>query len=853
MVIFGFGALLSENFALAILFGIISIYALIKAVQPDFNRKLNEEPRVQPVAQKEQKNSNGSPNFQNERLNFLIDSFQTYMSKPFPNKYLNPNDPFFDDFYTTIARIKGYDFRCGYEKENQLLDKIRVHNEIISNSTKPNKTHVTIGLDSKTSKERLNSLIDTFESYMSKPFPDKFLNPNDSFFDDFYATIVRIKGYDLKCGYEKENQLLEKIRGHNEIISNSTKLNETRVTIGLDSKTSKERLNSLLDSFETYMSKPFPDKHLNTNDPFFDDFWRVIGKISVYDFECGLEKEKQFLEKIRSHNEIITNKSKPKKFSQSISQQEFTDKIINGLHEKIERQRMADLAIEDDEEDFIETYSKAPVFSDICGFSLNDEQRKAILCNSKYNLVLADAGSGKTLTILGKIKYLLENNLAKEDEILILSYLDESVDELNRRIPEISPNLKAKTFHSFGFDILSEHIGEKKAVDDQLLARIKTFFDKNYDKNRELRDNVDKYLSLSPRYPYFIRDLNDNSPESADKLIEDFRSTDFNVLNEALKKSQGSSKRLLTIKKESVKSMEELVIANYLFVNGIKYEYEKPYEINTATVDKRQYCPDFYLPRYKIYIEHYGTNQAGKTPQYSADEEQKYKESMEWKRMTHKQYKTTCIETYSSEFADGTIFDHLKEKLAKYEVKFKERWTQNYKEEVKNALMNLYDGRDLSKLMYILEDALSIYKSGCVYLRWKSRVDAQEQERIGSFLKILKEIKDYYDKALKRNKKVDFDDMILQATKYLPKFKDRYRYKYILIDEFHDTPPIIFNFLEQLVEHGNSKLMAVGDNRQYKDRFTSSDISIIWDLKEKSFPKAEINRISKKTLENSGE
>ena len=715
---------------------------------------------------------------------------------------------------------------------------------------------------SDSQKEELKSLIDTFEAYMSKPFPDRPLFPYSAFFDDFWRVIGKIAGYDFECGWEKERQLKDKIKAHNKALSKRSKQNKSSQNINQEDFTDKiirdlhkkiehqrnadpaikgnysnfqnDRLRSLKDSFESLISKPFPDKYLNPNDSFFDDFYSTIAKIKGYDFKCGREKENQLLDKIRIHNEIIANRSKQNR-----------DELIHG---KIEPQK-----ITDNKADFIKTHLNSPVFSNICGFSLNNEQRKAILCNSQYNLVLADAGSGKTLTILGKIKYLLENNLAKEDEILILSYLDESVDELNRKIPEISPNLKAKTFHSFGFDILSEYIGEKKAVDDQLLARIKTFFDKNYDKNRELRDNVDKYLSLSPRYPYFIRDLNDNSPESADKLIEDFRSTDFNVLNEALKKSQGSSKRLLTIKKESVKSMEELVIANYLFVNGIKYEYEKPYEINTATVDKRQYCPDFYLPRYKIYIEHYGTNKAGRTPQYSADEEQKYKESMEWKRMTHKQYKTTCIETYSSEFADGTIFDHLKEELSKYEVKFKERWTQNYKEEVKNALLNLYDGRDLSKLIYILEDALSIYKSGCVYLRWKSRVDAQEQERIGSFLKILKEIKDYYDKALKRNKKVDFDDMILQATKYLPKFKDRYRYKYILIDEFHDTPPIIFNFLEQLVEHGNSKLMAVGDNRQYKDRFTSSDISIIWDLKEKNFPKAEINRISKKTLENSGE
>ena len=751
-------------------------------------------------------------------------------------------------------------FVCGSEEEStgSYENKAEQNNNVLSDSQ----------------KEELKSLIDTFEAYMSKPFPDRPLFPYSAFFDDFWRVIGKIELYDFESGWEKGRQLEDKIKAHNKALAKKSKQNKSSQNINQEEFTDKiikdlhkkiecqrnadlaikgnysnfqnDRLRSLKDSFESFIFKPFPDKHLNPNDSFFDDCYTTIAKIKGYDFRCGREKENQLLDKIRIHNEIIANKSKQNENFQNINRDEL-------IHGKIGQQRIAGLAIEGNE-DFIGTHLNDAVFNSICGFSLNDEQRKAILCDSKYNLVIADEKSGKTLTILGKIKYLLENNLAKEDEILILSYLDESVDELNRRIPEISPNLKAKTFHSFGFDILSEHLGEKKAVDDQLLAHIKTFFDKNWDKSRELRDNVEKYLSLSPHYPYFMRDFaSDISSDSVDKLIEDFRSTDFNVLNEALRKSQGSSKRLLTIKKESVKSMEELVIANYLFVNGIKYEYEKPYEINTATVDKRQYCPDFYLPRYKIYIEHYGTNKAGKTPQYSADEEQRYKESMEWKRMTHKQYKTTCIETYSSEFADGTIFDHLKEKLTKYEVNFKERWTQNYKEEVKNALLNLYDDRDLSKLMYILEAALSIYKSGCINIRWNSCSDAQEQERIGSFLKILKEIKDYYDKALKRKKKVDFDDMILQATKYLPKFIDKYRYKYILIDEFHDIPPSIFNFLEQLVEHGNSKLMAIGDNRQYKDRFTNSDISIIWDLKERHFPKAEINKISKKTLENSGE
>ena len=57
---------------------------------------------------------------------------------------------------------------------------------------------------------------------------------------------------------------------------------------------------------------------------------------------------------------------------------------------------------------------------------------------------------------------------------------------------------------------------------------------------------------------------------------------------------------------EQVKSYEELVIANYLYINGINYEYEKPYEHDISDKEHRQYHPDFYLTDNSIYLEHFG-------------------------------------------------------------------------------------------------------------------------------------------------------------------------------------------------------------------------------------------------------
>lgn len=68
-----------------------------------------------------------------------------------------------------------------------------------------------------------------------------------------------------------------------------------------------------------------------------------------------------------------------------------------------------------------------------------------------------------------------------------------------------------------------------------------------------------------------------------------------------------------TLKGERVKSFGELYIANWLFSNGIEYQYEAKYEHDVSSVDFRQYQPDFYLPDYGVYIEYYGTDEDDST------------------------------------------------------------------------------------------------------------------------------------------------------------------------------------------------------------------------------------------------
>ena len=93
-------------------------------------------------------------------------------------------------------------------------------------------------------------------------------------------------------------------------------------------------------------------------------------------------------------------------------------------------------------------------FNDIYGKKLDKYQKKVVLDDSERLLVIAGAGSGKTLTIVGKIKYLIEKKNIKEREILCLSFTNETVNNL---IEKVHYNVSILTFHKLALQILSNN------------------------------------------------------------------------------------------------------------------------------------------------------------------------------------------------------------------------------------------------------------------------------------------------------------------------------------------------------------------------------------------------------------
>lgn len=137
----------------------------------------------------------------------------------------------------------------------------------------------------------------------------------------------------------------------------------------------------------------------------------------------------------------------------------------------------------------------------INNLELDESQTKAIINDSKSTIVIAGAGSGKTLTIQGKIKYLIEEKKIKEDEILCISFTNETVNNLYNKLLSLGYDIEVKTFHKLGLKFLDTK-NITIASDDYLSYIIDEYFKSyiKYDKNKANLFKTINYTNKSIDY-----------------------------------------------------------------------------------------------------------------------------------------------------------------------------------------------------------------------------------------------------------------------------------------------------------------------------------------------------------------
>ena len=230
---------------------------------------------------------------------------------------------------------------------------------------------------------------------------------------------------------------------------------------------------------------------------------------------------------------------------------------------------------------------------------LTEEQRRAVVIDEQRNLVVAAAGSGKTSVIVAMAGWLVRKGYRKPSELLLLAFARDACKEMEERInnrlgAEIAQEVTVRTFHGLGMAIIGEAEGKRPTLaatagNDRTLFELLKGIVVDLLADRQLSATLHEWFREGFA-PY--------------KSEHEFKN--WGEYHDYIRKFD-----ICSLKGETVRSFEECEIANFLYLNGIDYEYEAPYEQDLATSEKRQYKPDFHLPEHGIYIEHFGIGAAG--------------------------------------------------------------------------------------------------------------------------------------------------------------------------------------------------------------------------------------------------
>lgn len=429
-------------------------------------------------------------------------------------------------------------------------------------------------------------------------------------------------------------------------------------------------------------------------------------------------------------------------------------------------------------EKFIEIELKKTndLLSNINGYSLDNEQRKAVITDEESCLIVAGAGSGKTLTMMGKIRYLVEYKNIKPEEILCISFTNFTTDSLIKAInKQVNYNIDVYTFHKLGLKILKNNIERIKIAKDSLLSEI--------------------------IYKFFKNDLLKQR-----NLLEKF------VINYCL-----VSNIKLNNEDKNIYNDEEIIICNFLYFCDIKYIYKKIGIYNHKLIFA------FYLPDYNIYIKHYmvdNTEEKFKINSYLDDIEN-----------IRSLFDCKVLETYSQFFTDGSVFEVLKTFFKENSI------VTNVKLFSKIYEIFIYEGNKFKNLSKTILTFINMFKSyDYSYSKFEEiekELNRSKKNKLLVVLEITKLIYDNYQLILKKDNMLDFNDMINLATEIIKENKVILKYKYIIIDEYQDTSFSRYNLIKTIKEQTSSKLIAVGDDFQSIYRFTGCDVDMFINFKER--------------------
>lgn len=595
----------------------------------------------------------------------------------------------------------------------------------------------------------------------------------------------------------KSNDLLEQIKG---LISYSDRSNYEQA---------QERISKFNDV-------AFADIPTDLNNTF-------CGKIIT------ATQEKDFINHYKPHfQEAYSLVKKLEAFN--ITPSETISKFINdfGVINKLVKQHNEGVItfLLDTHKDFFDQCLKYP---------LDQQQRRSIVSEEDNCLVVSSAGSGKTSSIIGKVKYITDVKGIAPHRILLISYTNKAAAELTERMA--TDGLKGYTFHKLAIDIIGRATGIKPSICDNTDALFIDIYHTLLGNNAFKNSVVEYFIDYQTNETDWEKRKNERQEQLSEQKNVQLKAMFPDMDGRAI----------------YVRSEQEQKICFVLSSLGVKFRYEEPYEHQLADEMHFQYRPDFSIyfeqkgVTKRIYLEHFGVDEHSLVPAWFAKDKnityeeanQKYDDGITWKKAAHEKFGTQLLVTSSADFHYSDIRNKLKKILEDVGVPIQEKTNEEL-----YGLILPKGSKQEKAFIRLVATFVTLVKSSCKSVKevLKQAKNADDERSVFIIKNIFQPVYERYISALSDSNQIDFTDAILQATE-ICRASHPVEYDYIIVDEFQDISVDRYNFLKVLRE-GNppAKLYCVGDDWQSIYRFSGSDMALFNQFPE-YFGATEINKI----------
>ena len=450
-------------------------------------------------------------------------------------------------------------------------------------------------------------------------------------------------------------------------------------------------------------------------------------------------------------------------------------------------------------------------FDDLDGRSLSDQQREACIRLEDNNLLVASAGSGKSATMVGKVAYVLEKQLCRPEEILVLAFNKSAADELKERIARqlaVDPtNLECKvtTFHALGRGIIEEVEGHPPQLAD--------WVEHPAGEAKILEQIIDELLRSDVEFADLWINLLVLHPK-ADIPAEVFDSkVDYDRYVSARRRKGNAT--IGTMAGVHVKSLQEQTIVNWLWLNSVEFEYERQIPIEEDNGDIRYVHPDFYYPASNTIHEHLAINADGSSPF------ENYVTHAENKMAAYRKAGMDVFQTTSAQAGNGLLTTALEAEITRRSIPLERKSYTAIVKALEPVVIKHYHKLIAVCIKHIRASHLTLD------MLLERAKPLHDRTRAREFAQIIWKITETYSRRLEEDQRIDFDSMIGNATRLVETGRYQSPYSLILVDEFQDISGPRANLIKALKHQKPfTKIFAVGDDWQSIYRFAGSDITV---------------------------